>query len=92
MGQESKPMVTPLAIKNELKLVDEKTSLYYNSCSQKFYHKTDLFIQDTADMEYELGVFKFRRINEKLVVSVDYCTNTLERELCSSFSNFSYFI
>lgn len=85
-------MVNKMAIKNELKLVDEKQALYFNVCNQKYYTKLDLYLQDVADMEYELEVFKFRRINENLVVSVDYCSKILSSEICFSVANFSYFI
>lgn len=63
MGQESKPIARDLNLNNELKLVDKAQGLYLNLCNQKYYTKTDLFMKDIADIEYELQVFNFRRIN-----------------------------
>ena len=63
MGQENKPLVAKIDPKNDLLLVDHQKQLYINTTNQKYYEKNNLFLQDIADVENELNIFNFRRIN-----------------------------
>jgi len=63
MGQENKPLVAKIDPKNDLLLVDHQKQLYINTTNQKYYEKNNLFLQDIADVEHELNIFNFRRIN-----------------------------
>ena len=63
MGQENKPLVAKIDPKNDLLLVDHQKQLYINTTNQKYYEKNNLFVQDIADVENELNIFNFRRIN-----------------------------
>ena len=63
MGQENKPLVAKIYPKNDLLLVDHQKQLYINTTNQKYYEKNNLFLQDIADVENELNIFNFRRIN-----------------------------
>jgi len=63
MGQENKPLVAQIDPKNDLLLVDHQKQLYINTNNQKYYEKNSQFLQDIADVEHELNIFNFRRIN-----------------------------
>jgi hypothetical protein len=63
MGQENKSLVAKIDPKNELLLVDQQKQVYINTTNQKYYVKNHLFMQDIADVEHELNIFNFRRIN-----------------------------
>jgi hypothetical protein len=56
------------------------------------YVQNQLAYHSLGDIEYELDVFKFRRLNDNYVVSVDYCSSDLEKGVCSHMSNVSYYI
>lgn len=45
-----------------------------------------------GDREHELDVYLFRRLNDRFVVSVDYCSSLQEAETCSSSTVLTYFI
>lgn len=56
------------------------------------YTKRSIVVGDIADREHEMDVYLFRRLNDRFVVSVDYCSMPQELELCSSYSALTYFI
>lgn len=45
-----------------------------------------------GDIQYELDIYNFRRINEAFVVSVDYCSNSKEAEMCTTVTALTYYI
>jgi hypothetical protein len=56
------------------------------------YIKNELAIGSICDIEYELEIYNFRRLNDRYVVSVDYCQINQQEEICSNFSSLSYFV
>jgi hypothetical protein len=90
MGQTPSPAENNA--QEELQLVDEAAQLYLNVRSRRMYTKRSMVVGDIADREHELDVYLFRRLNDRFVVSVDYCSSPQETEMCSSYTALTYFI
>lgn len=73
-------------------MLDQHRQLYLNIRNQRLYIRHSTVLGDIADKQHELDVYMFRRINDSYVVSVDYCSNLKELEMCSSYSALTYFI
>lgn len=56
------------------------------------YIKKTIVFGDIGDIQYELDIYNFRRINDCFLVSVDYCSNLKELEMCSSYTALTYYI
>jgi hypothetical protein len=56
------------------------------------YIKRSIVLGDIADREHELDIYMFRRLNDRFVVSVDYCSSPQVLEVCSSYTTLTYFI
>lgn len=48
--------------------------LYMNIRNGRMYVKNEAVVGNIQDIEYELDIFNFRRLNDNYLVSVDYCS------------------
>lgn len=62
-------------LSKELQPIDLAKGIYINLCNNRQYVRNDVIVGNIVDIEYEIEVYLFRRINDLYVVSVDYCTH-----------------
>jgi hypothetical protein len=72
MGQDNQNIIKPHQPSHELQVVDERQGIFLNIRNNKLYIKNDVSIGSIGDIEYELDIYQFRRLNDNYVVSVDY--------------------
>lgn len=92
MGQNPSDIPKLKTLPQELQPINESCNLFLNVRNSRVYIKNDVKVGTIQDIEYELYIYKFRRLNDNFVVSVDYCSMDTPQDTCSAYSTLDYYI